>query len=132
MGDMPARTYKATVTNKWDLDNFWLWSTYEMKKSKEVPGFTGKGWMGFDGSQKKLVWAGVASGGGWISLTATGWEGDKLAFSGDTYGHGQKGKATFTFAKGKTPSEFTLEVGMTDATGKAMPPSTETCKKAGK
>src|SRR5712692_7300718 len=87
LSGMPAHDFKATMTNKWDLGNFWMWSTYQGKPDKVSPkGFTGKGWMGYDSSQKKLVWAGVSNTGGWISLRSDGWQGDKLTWTGEDMG----------------------------------------------
>lgn len=126
----PAHSYKASFNNKWDLGNFWIWSEYDVKKSKENPmAFTGKGWMGYDSANKHYVWAGVDNMGGWISLTSSGWEGDKLTWEGDGMGPKGKTKMKFTFTKGKTPTEVSLEYAAQDDKGAWESPTTETCKK---
>lgn len=129
----PADAFKATMTNKWDLGNFWMWFTYQVKPSKQRPkGFTGKGWLGYDAASKKLVWAGVSDTGSWISLRADGWQGDKLTFTGDDVVRMGKQQATFVFSKGASPSEWMLTVTSRDAGGNSMLLKTETCKKVGK
>jgi hypothetical protein len=126
----PAHSYKATSSSKWELGNFWLWTDYSVKKSKEHPmAFNARAWMGYDSANKHYVFAGVDDMGGWISLTATGWEGDKLEWNGDSMGPMGKAKTKFTFTKGKTPTEYTMEFTMQNPKGEWMPPSTETCKK---
>jgi hypothetical protein len=124
----PAHAYKATVNHKWDLANFWIWQEYKTMKSKENPmAFSAKGWMGWDNANKHYVWAGVDDMGGWISLTSTGWTGDKMEFSGDAMGMMGKMKAKFTLTKGKTPNELMMETSMETPKGPAT--WTETCKK---
>jgi Protein of unknown function (DUF1579) len=125
----PGHAYKATVNQKWDLGNFWIWQEYKVMKSKENPmAFNAKGWMGWDAANKHYVWAGVDDMGGWISLTSTGWTGDNFEFAGDAMGPMGKMKAKFTLTKGKTPNEMSMATTMTAADGKAMSWS-ETCKK---
>jgi hypothetical protein len=126
----PAHSYKSTVNNKWDLGNFWIWSEYQVKKSKENPmAFSAKGWIGWDSANKHYVWAGVDDTGGWISLTSKGWEGDKLVFDGDGMGMNGKTKMKFTITKGKTPNEITFEAASQSAKGDWEAPSSEACKK---
>lgn len=126
----PAHEYKSVNTFKWDLDNFWAAHSRDVKKSKENPmGFAGKGWTGWDGSAKKLVFAGADNHGGWISLTSTGWTGDNMVFEGDAFGMHGKHKVKLTFMKGKTPNEVSVEFAMADDKGAFMPPMTESCKK---
>jgi hypothetical protein len=126
----PAHDFKSTNTFKLDLDNFWVSHSREVKKSKEMPmGFMGKGWSGWDGSAKKLVFAGADNHGGWISLTSAGWAGDNMAFEGDAFGMMGKRKVKLTFMKGKTPNEVNVEFMMADDKGAMGAPMTESCKK---
>ena len=94
----PAHAYKASMNNKWDLGNFWIWQEYKMMKSKENPmSFDAKGWMGWDGANKHYVWAGVDSMGGWVNLTST----DNSIYTGDGSPMGKKNPVKFTFVPGK-------------------------------
>jgi hypothetical protein len=126
----PAHGFTSTINSKWELGNFWLETDYSVKKSKENPmAFNARAWMGYDPTAKHYVFLGVDDKGGGISLTSSGWEGDKLEWTGDGTGPMGKMKTKFTFIKGKTPSEYTMEFTMQNPKGEWMPPSSETCKK---
>jgi hypothetical protein len=125
----PAHEYKATLNHKLDLGNFWIWQEYKSVKSKDHPAFAAKGWMGWDGANKHYVWAGVDDMGGWISLTSSGWQGEKIEFAGDAMMMTGKTRAKFTATKGKTPNEMSFEMTMQDPKGNWTPPDVQTCKK---
>jgi hypothetical protein len=126
----PAHDTKATVSWKWELDNFWLIGSREVKKTKEMPmAFMGHVTIGWDKSQNKFVFVGVDNMGGWINLTSTGWTGDKMAFEGESLRRIGKVKTHLAFSKGKTPNELTAEFQAADEKGVMGPPMSESCKK---
>jgi Protein of unknown function (DUF1579) len=96
----PEHPYKSTFKMKKDVDSFWISLEYEQKKSKLHPmPIKAKGFVGFDSVAKKFFTIGVDNTGGWISESSTGWEGDKLVFSGEGSMMGQKVAFRETYAK---------------------------------
>jgi hypothetical protein len=96
----PEHDYKSSFKMKKDVDNFWVGLEYEQKKSKVHPmPIKAKGFVGWDSVAKKFVTIGVDNTGGWITESSTGWEGDKLVFSGDGSMMGQKVSFRETYAK---------------------------------
>jgi len=96
----PEHDYKSSFKMKKDVDNFWIGLEYEQKKSKVHPvPIKAKGFVGWDSVAKKFVTIGVDNTGGWITESSTGWEGDKLVFSGDGSMMGQKVSFRETYAK---------------------------------
>jgi len=96
----PEHPYKSSFKMKKDVDSFWIGLEYEQKKSKVHPlPIKAKGFVGFDSVAKKFVTIGVDNTGGWISESSTGWEGDKLVFSGEGSMMGQKVSFRETYTK---------------------------------
>jgi Protein of unknown function (DUF1579) len=96
----PEHDYKSSFKMKKDVDNFWIGLEYEQKKSKVHPlPIKARGFVGWDSVAKKFVTVGVDNTGGWITESSTGWEGDKLVFSGDGSMMGQKVSFRETYAK---------------------------------
>jgi len=82
----------------------------------------------YDPAQKRYVLLWVDNTGGWSQETATGWEGDKLVFSGDGSMMGQKVTGRDTFIKATDGSfKHTMEAQMN---GQWTSMGDETCKKA--
>ena len=71
-------TFKVTPVH----GGFGYQLAYEQKKTKEHPGLKVLGVWGFDQGSKRFV---RAAGGtdGWDTASATGWEGDKLTWTGE-------------------------------------------------
>jgi hypothetical protein len=96
----PEHPYKSSFKMKKDVDNFWIALEYEQKKSKVHPTpIKAKGFVGFDSAAKKFITIGVDNTGGWINESSSGWEGDKLVFTGDGSMMGQKVSFRETYAK---------------------------------
>jgi Protein of unknown function (DUF1579) len=96
----PEHDYKSSFKMKKDVDDFWIGLEYAQKKSKVHPmPIKAKGFVGWDSVAKKFVTIGVDNTGGWITESSTGWEGDKLVFSGDGSMMGQKVSFRETYAK---------------------------------
>ncbi len=90
---------KSTAKGKWDLDKHWILSTYEMKKTKTMPGMKMSGWAGYDSSQKKYFWAGVDNWGGMMASWSAGPTNDVWVFEGNMSGMGMQMKSRMTFTK---------------------------------
>ena len=124
----PEQTYKSTFKGKKDVDNFWLAFEYSQKKSKTHPTpIAAKGFLGYDPASKKYVTTGVDNMGGSISESSSGWEGDKLTFTGDGQMGGQKISFRETYTKkGDKAMTWTGEMKL----GKDwIPVGTDECKK---
>ena len=124
----PEQVYKSSFKGKKDVDSFWLAFEYSQKKSKvhNMP-ITAKGFLGYDPAAKKYVTMGVDNMGGSISESSSGWEGDKLVFSGDGQMGGQKISFRETYTK-KSDKEMTWSGEM--KMGKDwIPVGTDTCKR---
>jgi hypothetical protein len=78
----PEHAVTGTAEVALITDNFWQSFKYEEKKTKEHPGLKVLGVWGFDQGSKRFV---RAAGGtdGWDTASATGWEGDKLTWTGE-------------------------------------------------
>lgn len=108
----PEVATKATVKLKKELDGFWYAGTYEVKKSKAMPGMKAMFFMGYDAGTKHVILTGIDSSGG-ASLETGPIEGDSVTATGDGYLMGSKVKVRETMAK-KGPKEMvhTFEVDM--------------------
>jgi hypothetical protein len=73
----------GTAEGKPEADGFWQSFTYEEKKTKEHPGLKLKGLWGFDQGVKRFVRAAVGNHGEWDTGSSTGWEGNKLVWTGE-------------------------------------------------
>ena len=124
----PAHAMQSTVTCKPDLDGFWMVTRIEGKKSKEMPmAFKGVWSSTYDSSAKKFTSTFIDNMGGMGMQASTGWDGDKMVWSGEGMMMGQKMGMRDTFTK-KGDKEmlhtFEMEMG-----GKWTPMGEETCKK---
>jgi hypothetical protein len=124
-GEHPMKT---TATGKSDLDGFWVNVRVEEKKSKESPTpIKGNFQMTYDATGKKFHGLWNDNYGGWGNATSPGWEGDKISFTGDMYGMGQKMGSRDSFTK-KSDKEM-VHTGEMQMGGKWMVLMEETCKK---
>ncbi|MES1209457.1 MAG: DUF1579 family protein [Pseudomonadota bacterium] len=110
----PEQEYKSSFKGKKDIDNFWIAIEYDQKKSKAHPmPIKARGFLGYDPAAKKYVTIGADNTGGWISESSSGWEGDKLVFSGDGSMGGQKVSFRETYTKkGEKEMTWTGEMKM--------------------
>ena len=84
---------KTTWSWKSTLGGQWYAVVYKRTKTGPIPAFEGNGTMGYNGGQKKYVFSGFDSMGGWIDLTSA----DGMAYAGK----GEEGAVKIAFAKGK-------------------------------
>jgi hypothetical protein len=124
----PEHPIKGSAEAKLESDNFWQSFTYEEKKTKAHPGLKVKGLWGYDQGSKRFVRAGAGSQGVWDTASATGWEGDKLVWTGEL--SGPSGRVPFhqTFTK-KSDREWSHLLEVRGPDGKWSQAEEVTCKK---
>jgi len=124
----PEHTVKSTVTGKTDLDGFWVAVRIDEKKTKDSPmPIKGNFQITYDAATKKFQAVWNDNFGGWGQMTSAGWEGDKITFTGEMYGMGQKMGSRDSFTK-KSDKEM-VHTGEMQAGGKWAPMMEDTCKK---
>jgi hypothetical protein len=107
----PEHPITATAEGTMVADNFWQSFKYEEKKTKEHPGLKVNGLWGFDQGSKRFVRAAVGNHGEWDTASATGWEGDKLIWTGELSGPLGRWPFHHTFTKqGDKAWGHTLEI----------------------
>jgi hypothetical protein len=117
--------YTSSWTVKPALGGHWYAITYKRAKMGPMPGFDGNATVGFNTAEKKYVFVGFDSFGGWINLSSP----DGAAYSGQGGGMGKVTPVKFTFSAGKDKKgeesdklfDVTLDFGTFT--------STENCKK---
>jgi hypothetical protein len=117
--------YKSTWTVKPALGGHWYTIDYKRAKSGPMPAFQGNAFVGYKTVDKKYVFVGFDSLGGWIDLTSA----DGGAYSGEGSPGGKRGPVKFTFTAGKDKKgeesdklfDVTLDFGVATAQ--------ESCKK---
>jgi hypothetical protein len=122
----PAGTSKGTVRSHSDLGGYW--QSGQVKSSMTgMPGaMEGMFHMTYDPGTKQYVMLWVDNMGAYSHETASGWEGDKIVFSGDMAMGGKKMAVRDTFTKGTDSLTHAWE-GQIE--GKWTPLGSETCKK---
>ena len=124
----PAHKSRATVVTRLDLDGFWYSGTVREEKTAGHPhAMTGMFHETYDPAKKQFVMLWVDNSGGWSTETSPGWEGDKMAFSGEATMGGEKSPVRDTFTK-KSATEMVHSYEMTMGGQKIA--GDETCKKA--
>ena len=124
----PGGKMKSRVKSKRDLGGFWQTGT--VKGSMEgMPEMEGMFHITYEPGSKSYVMLWVDNMGGFSQTTSTGWEGDKLVFSGEGTMGGKKmmGRDTFTKnADGTLRHAWEMQMD-----GKWVPMGDETCRKDG-
>jgi len=127
----PAHATVGQVHISKEIGGFWYVGRYAETKTAANPQpivfqFT----QGYDGTAKAFTMDCFDSFGSHCHQTAAGWEGDKLAYSGESTGSGPAMPVRDTFAKtGAASLEHTGEMQME---GKWMTTDHETCTRAKK
>jgi hypothetical protein len=83
----------SKMTSKKDLDGHWISMREEEKKQKGAPpgpGYKSQGYITYDRATKMFVSTGIDNMGGWSTSTSSGWQGDKMEWSGTSNMMGQK------------------------------------------
>ena len=87
-----------------DLGGMWYRGEYEIKKTKEVPGFKGMFMLGYDAMSKAALNVSYDNTGAAGLATGTNPTADTVTFVGESYMMGQKMKTRETMTK-KSPKE---------------------------
>src|SRR5687768_9923347 len=74
----------STVSGRSDLGGFWQSGTVKGAAMGGMPPFEGMYHMTWDPAAKQYVMLWVDNMGGWSQARASGWEGDKIVFTGDS------------------------------------------------
>ena len=123
----PAGTSKGAVKSHSDLGGFWQ-SGMVKSTMANMPGtMEGMFHMTYDPGTKQYVMLWVDNMGAYSHETASGWEGDKIVFSGDMAMGGKRMTVRDTFTKGADGSLIHAWEGQIE--GKWTPLGSETCKK---
>jgi Protein of unknown function (DUF1579) len=124
----PEHPTNAVVRGRSELGGFWLTLRYDERKTKANPNPTHALYaLGYDASAKQFVSTVFDGFGGRGAETASGWDGDKLTFTGDYVLAGKKlgYRETFT-KKGEREIDHLGEIQGAD--GKWVTLDQETCK----
>jgi hypothetical protein len=122
----PAVKLASTVVIKKDLGGFAWRGEYTSKKTKEMPAFVGTFFLGYQPADKLYTLTSADSMGGAELATSSGFEGDRITFTGDAFYLGRKIKVRETMIKGEKKAGHTLEID----TGSGFQPAGEdACKK---
>lgn len=124
----PAGTMKGTVKSQADLGGFWQSGKVTSSMTGMPGSMEGMFHMTYDPGTKQYVMLWVDNMGAYSHETSTGWQGDKIVFSGDMSMGGKKMTVRDTFTKGADGSLTHAWEGQID--GKWTPLGSETCKKA--
>ena len=122
----PMKKMTSTVTSSSDLGGFWQSGTVK-GTTAGMPPFQGMFHMTYDPGAKEYVMLWVDNMGGWSQMRSSGWQGDKIVFTGDTRMGGQKMSARDTFTKGAGGSM--VHVGEMQSGGSYSKMMEETCRK---
>jgi len=121
----PAQKTKTTVKSHLGMNGFWQVGTVTMA----APPMEGMFHITYDAGQKKYVMVWVDNMGGYSQETATGWDGDKMVYTGEGSMMGQKMQARDTFTKSADGSTF-KHASEAQMNGQWTPMGEETCRKA--
>jgi hypothetical protein len=120
----PAYETGVKQSFSYELNNFFISSTYEEKKSKaNAKPYASKSVITFDSMKKNIVRSDFDNMGGIGHFTSPGWEGDKLVFTGKMMS-GMELRDTFV----KGAKEWTELVETKGPDGKWMTMVENTCK----
>ncbi len=124
----PEHATRATVPVHWALDGKWLEIHYtESKTSKNPHPVSVIGLWGYDAEKKKLVAGWVDSMGGYSTEESSGWEGDKMTFTGPNHVGTMTVPARDVFERKGNQLTHTGE--MQEKSGAWKKVAEETCKK---
>ena len=125
----PEHKTTATVRAARAVGGRWTHITYDEDKSAANPTPYHAGvYMGYDAGARKFVETCFDSMGSHCTQSASGWNGDVLAFEGAAEGDGKSTPARDTFTR-KGPNEV-VHAGEMQMDGKWVKLDEETCKKA--
>jgi hypothetical protein len=109
----PAVTVSSTVKFRKDLKGFFYRGEYQTGKANQAPQFHGILYLSYVPGQNVYTLTSVDDMGGVELATSTGFEGDTITFSGESYMMGQKVKVRETISRqGKAGSGHTFEADL--------------------
>ena len=123
----PMHKMTSTVKSHSDLNGFWQ-SGMVKGTTPGMPGFEGMFHMTWDPAAKQYVMFWVDNMGGWSQTRASGWDGNKIVFAGDSQMGTEKMGSRDTFVKNADGSMH--HTGEMEMGGKWVKGMEETCKKA--
>lgn len=123
----PSMKMTSSVKSHSDLGGFWQ-SGMVKGTTAGMPPFEGMFHMTWDAAAKQYVMLWVDNMGGWSQERASGWEGDKLVFTGDMQMGTQKMRARDTFTR-KADGGM-AHMGEAEVGGQWVKMMDETCKKS--
>jgi hypothetical protein len=85
----PGGAMTATAQVRDDLGGFWQAGTIKGTIAK-MPAFEGRFYETYDPAAKHFVMFWVDNMGGWSRSTSPGWQGDNIAYEGESHMPGQK------------------------------------------
>ena len=116
----------STVSGRSALGGFWQSGTVKGAAMGGMPPFEGMYHMTWDPAAKQYVMLWVDNMGGWSQARASGWEGDKLVFTGDSQMGTQKMRVRDTFTRS---ADGTLRhMGEMETGGRWTKMMDETCR----
>lgn len=124
----PGGTITSTVESHADLGGFWQSGSVKATGGGMPGTMEGMFHMTYEPGAKQYVLLWVDNMGGFSQATSTGWEGDKLVFTGQGTMGGMTMQVRDTFTKstdGSLGHDWEAQVD-----GKWAPMGSETCKKA--
>ena len=124
----PMVKMTSSVRSHSDLGGFWQSGTVKGGPAGQPP-FEGMFHMTWDPAAKQYLMFWVDNMGGWSQTRSSGWEGEKIAFTGDSQMGTMKMRTRDTFAK-KGGGTMT-HLGETEVGGKWTKMMDETCRKGG-
>lgn len=125
----PGGKVTSTVKSHKDLGGFWQSGMVRSTAGANKPAMEGMFHMTYDGGAKEYVMLWVDNMGGYAKETSSGWDGDKMVFTGSSAMGGKQMPTRDTFVKsGKTSMKHDWEGQMDGSTWAAM--GSETCNRA--
>jgi hypothetical protein len=125
----PMMKMDSSVQSTTGLGGFWQVGTVKGSPMAGMPALEGMFHMTWDPAAKDYVMFWVDNMGGWSQTRSPGWQGDTIAFTGDTQMGAQKMRSRETFVK---KADGTMNhIGEMEAGGKWTKMMDETCRKPG-
>ena len=125
----PMMKMDSSVQSTTGLGGFWQTGTVKGSPMGGMPPFEGMFHMTWDPVARNYVMFWVDNMGGWSQSRATGWQADKIVFTGDWQMGTQKMKTRDTFTR--KPDGTMNHFSEMEAGGKWTKMMDETCRKSG-
>jgi ketosteroid isomerase-like protein len=127
----PAVKFTDKFNFEMALDESWLAYQVDQTKGPLQGKRTLIGWGTWDANAKAHIRRDMNTGGSRVDVTAPGWDGDKLVFTGYMIANDEKLPIKQTFTK-KGDAAYNSALVVTGAEGKPMEWEEESCRKVGR